>query len=234
MLNDQERSLVQRVWSQGVAPLYEEGFDADAIRVFLHRHDVQAEMQLLDQEHKHLKTIEARRRYITTRNMAKLSDGATAVIARAMAGPRYVRNPETGQILNDANGNPIVEQAEMTPMQMRAAEAVLDALGVGDHRKGNEPVHVEALQLNVMVETTEEAPDIEYDPDAVSEDQRALSRERVRNAILQLMPGIEDMRTEVQKSMAVKKPKRKRATKKTAKKATKKTTKKKVRKRPKL
>ena len=201
MLTEQERNLVHRVWSQGPAVLLEEGMTADSLKAFLGRHEVQAEFSVLDGEFNHATDLTERTKFLSRRNLARLSGGAAATLAKAMRGPQHLRNNETGVILKDARGHPILMEASITQVQIRAAEAVLDALGVTD-RKGDSNYRGD-FNINVLVEHAESTATVEHDPDAVTPKQRAISRERVRTAMLRLEPRLPLLRERLQEATLI-------------------------------
>jgi len=217
MLTEPERGLVRRLWSQGPSVLLDEGYTTAAMRKFIARPEVVAEMALLEEEFRHSKVISARTRYVTTRNLAKLSEGAAAVLARAMAGPVFDRHPETKAILTDARGNPILREAETSANQIRAATSVLGALGVGDTRVHAEQ-HVGDFQINLLIESADEAPDLGADPKHTTEEERALSRERVRNTIEELLLQLPDIKEKALVGLGLKAAKKKVTKKKRGKK----------------
>lgn len=182
MLNEQERQLVKRAFAQGPAILLESGFTRETAIAFFERIDVKEEFALLEREFQNQDTIKARTKFISRRDLARLAGGATAVLARALAGPQYVRDG-TNKILRDAKGHPILVDPGADAVQLRAAEQVLDRLGVVSDveiEKGGDtsptaflgPVKADALAFS-------------NDPN-VDPKEHALRRERIRNAILSI------------------------------------------------
>lgn len=172
------------------------GYSADQVRAFFARDDVAAEMDALDREFKHAPAFEARTRYQTRRGLSQLSPGAVGLLARAMAGPKYARGPNN-EILRDARGFPILQEAEVTSAQLRAAEIVVDAVGgsdgKADHIRGD-------VQIGVLI-AAEATVTIEHDPAATTEEQKALSRERMRNAIDRLLLKLPEVRERVTRAL---------------------------------
>lgn len=183
MLNDNERKLLQTAWNSGPSALLLAGYTPAQISEFLKREDVQLELTALDREFKHASAFDARVRYSARKSLAQLSPGAVGLLARAMGGPVYARGP-VGEILRDARGFPILKEAELTSTQLRAAEIVIDAVGGRDPRGAD---YRGEVQINVLLSPTEKAVTIEHDAAATSPEQKALSRERMRNAIDRLM-----------------------------------------------
>ena len=196
MLSDSERALVRQAWSTGPGVLIEKGMSADDIRAFFGRPDVMHEIALLDAEFKHTKTLDARVKFVTRRNVSRLSDGAVATLARAMMGDQYMRHDETGAIMTDAAGRPIMTEKAPSTTQVRAAEAVLEAVGVSnpkiliDRASGD-------VQPLTLLESAESKFEIDLDPTYVDEEQRALSRERMRTTIEVLMEKLPDIKERV-------------------------------------
>lgn len=184
-LTDQERQLTHTLFSQGPSALLDVGYTLESIKDFLAREDVLAELGVLQTELDFQPEIQARTRFLARRQLAQLLPGASAVLARALAGPVYARD-EKGQILIDANGNPIMLDVGATPLQLKAAEIVMDQTGVGDHKESAHAGKMSGFNPQRMLEEAQEAVVVRYADEQVTEEQRALSRERVRLAFEQL------------------------------------------------
>lgn len=208
MLTVEERSNARRLWTGGPAVLLETGYTLDQIRAFLAREDVASEMALLDAELKQAPAIAVRTRYGVRRQLAQLAPGAVALIARAMAGPNYARGP-SGEILRDARGLPIIKDVEATPAQLRSAELVLEALDVGGKSSGDFRGDV---QINVLMQSSDRGITIDDDPEHVSPEQSALSRERMRNSIDRLLAKLPEVRKRVSTALALPEPRETKAT----------------------
>lgn len=178
--------------------LVQAGYSADQVRAFFDREDVQLEMAAMDREFKHASTFNARTQYATRKSLAQLSPGAVGLLARAMAGPVYARGP-SNEILRDARGFPIIREAELSPMQLRAAEIVVDAVGGKDAKMDG---YRGDVQINVLLANTKQGVEIEHDVSATTPEQKALSRERMRNAIDRLMLKLPAVQERVQKALA--------------------------------
>ena len=227
MLTAQDEKLIRQSFSQGPSALLEAGFDPDEIGAFLRRPEVRAQFAILNREFDQEAALAARTRFLARRQLSGLRDGAVAVLAQALAGPDYLMVMKDGErvIATDAKGMPILRRPEITPTQVRAAERIFDALGVGYQKAPNGGVAfsdggVEALFDNAGDETQVV---IEDDPEHTAEAQRALSRERVRTAIDLLarkVPGLHANVIEVVSggaaSKSSKKTARKRAPRKKA------------------
>jgi hypothetical protein len=194
MLSDEERALVRECWASGPGPLLERGYGLEQIRELLNRPEARTDLNLLDAELHASRTLEARVKFVARRNLSRLVDVATATLLRAMAGHRYVRNDQTGHILTDAKGHPLIEAVGPNTSQIRAAEVVLDAAGVSNPKIVVDRATSD-LQPITLLESAENVFEIELDPSHVDAEQQALSRERVRTTIdifLKKLPTVQD------------------------------------------
>lgn len=199
MLTDQERKLLQTAWSAGPSVLLNAGYTSSQIHAFFDRDDVQLEMSALDREFKHGAAFDARTRYATRKQLSQLSPGAVGLLAKAMAGPQFVRDPE-GRIMRDARGYPILREAEISPAQLRAAEIVVDAVG-GKDSKGTD--YRGDVEINVLLTAGEKTVTIEHDAALKTPEQLALSRERMRNVLDRLLLKLPAVRERVQTALGV-------------------------------
>jgi hypothetical protein len=174
------------------------GYSMEQIHAFFQREDVRAEMAALDREFKHGAIFSARTQYATRKQLAQLAPGAVGLLAKAMAGPQYLRGPD-GTILKDARGFPILKESELTPNQLRAAEIVVDAVGGGDAK--NTSYHGD-VQVNVLLASNISKVTIDQDSANATPEQQALSRERMRNAIDHLMLKLPTVQERVRKALA--------------------------------
>lgn len=196
MLTDSERKLLRAAWTTGPSVLADAGYSVDQIRGFFDREDVLLEMEALDREFKHAAAFDARTKYQTRKGLAQLAPGAVGMLARAMAGPKYARGVQ-GEILRDARGYPIIQEAEPTGAQLRAAEIVVEAVGGKD---GKNEGHRGDIQIGVLIASTDKVT-IQHDESATTPEQQALSRERMRNVIDRLMLRLPAVRERVAKSL---------------------------------
>lgn len=189
-MTDEERALVQRAFFQGPSALIDEGLSPEAVRAFMDRADVQAEYELLQREFQIHEPLSARAKFVATRNLHRMIDPASAILGMALAGPEYARDAH-GNILRDGAGRPILRQAEPTRAQMAAAKMVMEGVGVGDHKVETTPA-ADANVSTIFSRAREVV--LENDPTQESEEERALSRERVRNAIMRLSRRLPEAR----------------------------------------
>lgn len=201
MLTDQERRLAILTSYLGPAVLIEEGWTTDAISTFIARSDVQDVWKLLKREFDIHEGLRARTKHAALRNLFRMIDPASAVVAQALAGPEY-RRDERGNIVTDPRGNPLLVTAEITPTQLRAAELVLESAGVNDHRVRGDAATDPSLKLLFSI-TDERTVEIEDDPEHSTEEQKALTRERMRIAIERLAPRLLAARSVVKRGLGL-------------------------------
>lgn len=237
MLTEHERSLIHRTFAQGPAILFEEGYDEAGVQEFLHRQDVRAAFAMLEREMDSQEALTLRSRYMTRRSISRLSQGAVAVLGQALAGPQYLMTEKEGvQVpVTDAKGQPILRRPEVTPTQMRAAENVMDALGIryGAAKHNSAPGADVSVEILFKETDTDAVAEIQDDPEHTEAAQKALSRERVRTVIDLLAHKVPELHENVKRSVGITvepAPPKKRTTKKKAvkKKASKKPAKKKT------
>lgn len=199
VLTAEERTLTQRAFMQGPAALFEAGLDKTGVLEFLEREEVREHYDLLNREFRHQEVMSAANKWGLGRQLTRLGDGAVAILANAMVGPEYARDQQ-GHILTDARGHPILRQAEVSLVQLRAAEGVLDRLGVDLGRSQREKSA--GLDADILFRQMQEVQvKIEDDPDLEKEEQQALSRERVRNVIEIMKDAIPNVRQRLMKEL---------------------------------
>lgn len=197
MLTDQERRLVRDLFAGGPAVLLDEGLSIDQITEFLSREDVAAELRLLETEFNHRDTLEARTRFMTRRALGRLGPAAAAVLGRALAGHVYARGSD-GNILRDSKGNLVVRDAGPDGIQVASARAIMDKLGVDDPRLvthpggGGSSTDIETVIRDQLADEEKVKVVLKEDPNLKTEEEKALSRERIRTAIDKLMPKLRE------------------------------------------
>lgn len=197
MLTEAERKLLQTAWSAGPSVLLNAGYTAEQIRLFFERDDVQSDLVAMDREFKHAADFDARTRYTTRKQLSQLSPGAVGLLAKAMRGPLYVVD-EQGNVMRDARGFPIIREAELTPAQLRAAQIVVDAVGGSDQKASD---YRGDLQINVLLSTGQRVVTLDHGDKDMTPEQKAISRERIRNAIDRLLPRMPAAQANVQKAL---------------------------------
>lgn len=201
MLTDQEHRLAVLSSYLGPAALIEEGWSPDAIAAFISRQDVLDVWKLLKREFDIHEGLRARAKHAALRNLFRMIDPASAVVAQALAGPEY-RRDERGNVVTDPRGTPLLVTAEITPTQLRAAELVLESSGVRDHRIRGDAATDPSLKLLFSI-SDERAVEIEDDPEHSTEEQKALTRERMRTAIERLAPRLIAARSVVKRGLGL-------------------------------
>lgn len=201
VLTDGERELAVRAFYQGPDALLSEGYTPEQTAAFIEREDVQVVILLLKRELDIHEGLKARAKFKFTRNLHRLIDGASAVIANGLAGPVYSRDAQ-GHVLRDAKGHPILRHAEPTRTQLRAAKLVMDGVGISDYRIRSDAATDPSTKL-LFHTTEEEAFAVETDPMFETEEDRALSRERVRNAIEALVPRLTAARGKAKATLGI-------------------------------
>jgi len=220
VLSEDEATLVKIAFFEGPSALIEAGVPPDAVRAFFERDAVRSELDLLKRELDHHDALKARAKFFVRRSLHRLIDPATAVLTMALGGPQYQRDKKTGTVLRDSRGNFMVEQPEPTKVQVDAAKTVLAGIGLNDFRIASDPGSDN--QLDILFKRSEQARVVDYTMLGQTEEERVLSRERIRTAILKISPRLpearEEFREQFQETM------RGKGKKKTKKKAAKKTT----------
>ena len=197
MLTDSERRLVRDMFAGGPAVLLDEGLTVDQIAEFLAREDVGAELRMLEVEFQHRDTLEARTRFMTRRALGRLGPASAAVLGRALAGHVYARGPD-GNILRDSKGNLVVRDAGPDGIQVAAAKAIMDKLGIDDPRLvvqvggGAAATDIETVIRDQLADEEKVKVVLKEDPALKTEEEKALSRERIRTAIDKLMPRLQE------------------------------------------
>jgi len=211
MLTAAERDLISRGVANGPSVFFEEGYTQEGIQKFCSRQDVAAQFTLLDREMDLREELDARTRHTTRRQMSRLTPGAVAIVAQALAGPQYLTytTPEgTTAIRTDAAGNPIVLRAEVTPTQVRAAEVILESLGIPYGRARNDTGQNIGTKVGLLFNAPDtDVPVVQDDPLHENDAQRALSRERVRTVIAVLAGRIPEMHANLNVNLGLAAPK---------------------------
>jgi len=201
MLTADEAHLAEQAFYQGPAVLLDSGLSEDEVREFIAREDVQLRFLLLKREYDIHEGLKARAKFKFVRNLHRLIDGASAVIANGLAGPQYARDKD-GNILRDGKGRPVLQHTEPTRTQLRSAKLVMDGVGVADWRLRGDSATDPSTKL-LFHATEGEVVTIEHDPAHESEEDKALSRERVRNAIEALIPRLTEARGRVKDEIGI-------------------------------
>lgn len=229
-MTDEERALIDVVFHRGPSALIDAGYTQEAGRAFLDRSDVQVELATLGREFDNQDVINALTRFSMRRKMTVHAKRAVEILATALEGPDYLM--VGGVVCTDISGRPILRRPEPTAIQVKAAEEILDRLNVTADKQ---VIQAAGVNVNILFKNEDKKEiEISTDPKHTTEEQRSLSRQRVRNAIEILAQKFPDMKMVAAKMLemksipktAVKHGAKKKAAKKPAKKPAKKAKKK--------
>jgi len=188
MLTDHERTLLEAVFTDGPSALIAAGYNEETGRAFLTRPDVASYWRGMTTELNHAEILDARSKFMAKRGANKFRNGAIAVLGRALAGPTYLRDAN-GAIRTDAKGNPLMADPGPNSVQIKAAESLLEVIGAlgGGAGRGKQEGRVEDYNpVTALAPVSTEKLGIEENPSLTSHADKALSRERVRNAMILL------------------------------------------------
>lgn len=183
-LTDAERLIVQTAFYRGPDAL-REAMDVNAIGAFLMRKDVRDYADQLELEYSNQEALSSRTRFVARRGLQRLAPQAVQIVADALQPPAVeFRFTKSGAIQIDVmTGRPLLRFITPPDYQRQMALAVLDRLGVGPDKENQAP----QVNLNMLLnKAVADSVEIDYGSDALKEDQKALSRERMRNAIMTL------------------------------------------------
>jgi hypothetical protein len=201
MLTDQEVNLVRRAFAQGPAILLDEGFSVESATAFINRPDVKEAMGLLSRELGVADVTASRIKFLAKRSLAALVNPSVATLARALLGPSYARTPE-GHILRDAKGRVVLTDPGPTDVQVSAASQILDRLNVtADPKLAIVMSGGDVVSRLLPSPVSAKATALEADGLGNTEEERALSRERIRNVMLAISGDVPRIREEVQKKI---------------------------------
>ena len=219
-LSTDERGTIETAFMRGPGALLELGWNRDQIGSFFERPDVKLEIEALTHEFAKRDAYAARLKFGLKRDLARISQGAAAILGAALAGPIYSRDKE-GNVITDAKGHPVLRETGPTRGQLVAATEVLDRVGLVPEGKSGPGGDRGNIEVNLNFGQDERLKiTIADDPAHTTKEERALSRERCRNAIAVLAKRLPDIRARAEKSLSPKKrPKgrKKKAKKKRAK-----------------
>lgn len=193
-LSEEEATLIKIAFFEGPSALIEAGIPEATVRTFFEREDVAYELNTLKRELDHHDALKARAKFVVRRSLHRLIDPAMAVLTMSLAGPQYHRDPKTKTVIRDSRGNFMVEQPEPTKVQVEAAKTVMQGIGLNDFRIASDPGSDN--QLDLLFRKAEEARTVDYTILGQTEEERVLSRERVRTAISRLAPRLPAAREE--------------------------------------
>jgi hypothetical protein len=211
-LTPPELALLDEVFMHGPSVLKDAGWSSEQVSAFLSRPEIRLYFTDLLSDYNAQEIHALRTKFVTRRRLSRLSGASVATLRDALRGRLYKRNTDGSIAVDPETHKPIIMEYEPDPLQVAVARDVLDRVGVHDKQtleKGPD------VSLSIILGADERsAVKLEYAPGLETEQERALSRERVRTAIEKLMPQVEGAR---QKAIDVqfgkakkKKPKRKK------------------------
>lgn len=218
-LTTDERNTIETAFMRGPGALLELGWNRDQIESFFERSDVKLEIEALTHEFAKREDYAARLKFGLKRDLARISQGAAAILGAALAGPIYSRDKK-GLVITDAKGHPVVQEVGPTRSQLVAATEVLDRVGVVPEGKGGLGSERRGVEVNLnFSQDARTKITIDDDPSHTTKEEKALSRERCRNVIAVLSARLPDIKERAEKSLLPKgRPKvRKKKKKKRAK-----------------
>ncbi len=189
-----ERSLVPQTYMRGPAALFELGYTEAAVAEFIQRPHVLDAFAALGAEQRHEEVLLGRARFIAKRTMAGMIPDAVDLMRQALNGPVYARD-ENGYIINDKRGNPIMNQRVDTS-QFAAAVEILNRVGVNPKEPATQDVNPTVLfasQADARRSLVDQSANL-------TEEQRIISRERMRSIVSVLSPKIAEIKAQILKT----------------------------------
>jgi hypothetical protein len=218
-LNSEERTTIELAFMRGPGVLLERGWNHDQITAFFERADVKLEIKALTHEFAKKEHYAHRLRFGLKRELARFGQGATAILGSALAGPIYARD-KAGNVITDAKGHPVLREVGPTRTQIVAATEILDRVGVSPDGKGGPIGDRPGVEVNLNFGQDERMTvEIADDPSHTTREEKALSRERCRNAIAVLAQKLPTIKARAEKALAHPKPKSRKKKKKKKKRA---------------
>jgi len=185
-----EKELVELVFAHGVSALVDSGMDAAEVKKFTSRDDVQALLASLVSDYDRQSEGMERTRYVVRRAMARLGKNAMTVLRDALLGAEYVRD-EQGNLITDDKGNPKIATFGPAEMQLEAARYILNNLGIKYDSETEANSRPPEVSLNILLQKIEsQNVKINYGDKTMSEAEKTLARERMRNAIQRIFSKV--------------------------------------------
>lgn len=187
-ISEEDKRLAHLAFYEGPSALIEEGYAPGQLRVFFDREDVQFELALLKREYDLNEGFNARAKFMARRQLRRMVEPAMAVVLQSLAGPEYVRDPKTGNVMRDSRGYPLLKNPEVTNGQRWAVEKILDSAGLSDFRiKGDSGID---NNVELLFKKAESPRTIDMKPLGQTPEEQTVARERVRTAIEKLIPRL--------------------------------------------
>jgi hypothetical protein len=201
VLTLEERNLTEQAFSRGPGAFVDQGYSIPQYQAFMARPEVVTYWLQLTREFVNREGGQATTRFIAHKHIARLEEVATSLLARGAVGPEYLRDAN-GRIQLDARGFPIMIEAGATPMQLASAKDILDRLGVtGDTRQQERGASTFSPDSLFKLAGEKDVRVVD-DPELTTPEQKALSRERVRNTIEQFVGLVPEARTRMLQALA--------------------------------
>ena len=186
MLTKVQKDRVLQLFMLGASNRYEGFADKVQADLFWTNPDVREELTRIMLEYDNSDAGLSRVRYGAQRALIRMVPKSLDLMAAGLAGPIYERDTD-GHIMYDTNFQPKLLEAAPTNAQLGIAEDVLDRLGV----KEDTDLGARDISVKLLMGLEAKAVDkLTYNIKDASPEQRALSRERVRNAINFLIPKV--------------------------------------------
>jgi hypothetical protein len=185
-LSSTDKKLVEAAFQFGPAGLIERGLSSSDIEEFLARPEVRSMLHLLEREFNNQEVLDAASKFISRRKLSRLSPRAIEILEHTLEGPEYVRNSD-GSLALDESGRPRIRRPTPTKAQFSAARDILDRVGLAPTSKDriNTGVNVSVLLKSGGSDIIE--VENEERQSKLTAEERATSRERVRNVIDELL-----------------------------------------------
>jgi hypothetical protein len=196
VLSYEERTLLRRSFAEGRSAFLEANYSAEMVEAFLAREDVRAEAASLQIEFNHQEALFGRATFLAKKQLAVLATSAAAILGKALAGPVYRRDAQ-GNIVHDANGHAVMIDPGVNAVQLRAAENILDALGVSPKQRVDRSADA---NLRAAIEAPRDTKIEHTDTTLATPEERTLSRERTRNVILRLAQRLPEIKKEAERT----------------------------------
>lgn len=188
-LTPDERDRVEILFMHGPPGLLSVGMTPMEVHAFLQRPGVMQVMLALTSEFRQRDDALARQQFMSRRAISRLIPVAISVLRRSLAGEVYARDV-SGNVIRDQTGDFVVEVPAPTSNMLTSAQDVLDRMGVVVDKKISIVGEVDLREI--MATQVGDAPvaSVEYDAGDLTEEQKALSREKRRNVVERLFPTI--------------------------------------------
>jgi len=198
--------LANRVFAEGPSALLDAGLTNKQQADFLARTDIQAFLRQQTEELKENDALLARTRFAALRALQRMAPTAVQIMADAMNGTVYEKNKDgTVKLQTIVRGDgvhkivPVVKTYAPSHNQIVAAQDVLDRLGVHDKAEVDKGA---GIKVNVLFNHVVTNNTLTYAPELKTEEEKRLSRERMRTVLQKLLPKIDGIKETLEESAA--------------------------------